>query len=439
MTKIIRLTVLTIIAVNCLTLGMIFFTQPVWAAENTTNDNLTFTPEVSIPDQAGNLSTFTENKPYALDQTTGPICEYILAIYKYAIGIVAIIAAVTMIIGGVIWITAAGSPARVSLAKDWIANSLLGILLALASFLLLATINPELTICQHIAIDTIKPKEDDLGVFYNTDYGEWTSIDKSNNFWCCVIRGDLESGGLAWDPDQKACNTLEVTSRDKAQKYCNNLYDIFSKKAIYNGLDPWTNIKDMFNVVFSSEITRDLKLETRDAGAKPGEKNTASIYQGKCSEVTTEAFGRINDWCRASNAPDYCAIKEDGDSCRVTKTTQGYCKNKQCIPCLKNFAIRSELGQKILEPPDYIKNCHVNKIDCLTLDVLKQYACTDDYQCPDQRYVASPSTKCGNVEMDIKTLSNEYGECQKFIGGLPYKTDKGAIDTENISVCNYNP
>jgi len=72
------------------------------------------------------------------------IGEYIKAIYKYAIGIVGILAAVVLMFGGILWLTAGGNAERVGNAKSWIGASLTGLVLALASYMLLATVNPAL-------------------------------------------------------------------------------------------------------------------------------------------------------------------------------------------------------------------------------------------------------------------------------------------------------
>jgi len=73
------------------------------------------------------------------------IGQYIAGIYKYAIGIVGILAALILMVGGVIWITAGGNQTRVGEAKAWIGASLTGLLLALCSYLILYQVNPKLT------------------------------------------------------------------------------------------------------------------------------------------------------------------------------------------------------------------------------------------------------------------------------------------------------
>lgn len=71
--------------------------------------------------------------------------QYIAAIYKYAIGIVGILSGIMIVVGGLIWLTAGGAADRVSTAKSFIESSLVGLVIALTSFLLLYAINPKLT------------------------------------------------------------------------------------------------------------------------------------------------------------------------------------------------------------------------------------------------------------------------------------------------------
>jgi len=86
------------------------------------------------------------------------ISEYIVAIYKYAIGVVGIIATVVLMIGGLVWLTSGGNQTRVGEAKAWIGASLTGLLLTLGSFMILATVNPKLTQFEPIKI-AVPPKE----------------------------------------------------------------------------------------------------------------------------------------------------------------------------------------------------------------------------------------------------------------------------------------
>lgn len=94
----------------------------------------------SVPLPGGPANTdFTTNK------STKPIADYIKLIYKYAIGVVGILATVVMMVGGIMWIMSGGSPERAGEAKAYISASLTGLVLTLFSYLILATVNPALT------------------------------------------------------------------------------------------------------------------------------------------------------------------------------------------------------------------------------------------------------------------------------------------------------
>ncbi len=65
-------------------------------------------------------------------------------LYVFGIGLVGISALIMVVFGGVKYMTAAGSPQRIGDAKSTITNALFGVALALISWILLYTINPDL-------------------------------------------------------------------------------------------------------------------------------------------------------------------------------------------------------------------------------------------------------------------------------------------------------
>jgi len=103
---------------------------------------------ISLKIPIGNLSKLLIN-----ESTIG---LYIMEIYKYLIGIVGILATVVMMIGGVIWISAGGNASRVGEAKAWIGGALMGLVLALSSYTILNTIDPDLVSIQKINIAPIE-------------------------------------------------------------------------------------------------------------------------------------------------------------------------------------------------------------------------------------------------------------------------------------------
>ncbi|MFA5360208.1 MAG: pilin [Patescibacteria group bacterium] len=119
------------------------------AAASTDGKKASFTPQVGIG------TDFQKGKAYTPDGSTAMIGQYIRAIYKYAIGIVGILAAVVLMIGGVMWIVAGGNATMIGEAKSWIGASLTGLLLALCSYFILATVNPALVNFKTTTIQTV--------------------------------------------------------------------------------------------------------------------------------------------------------------------------------------------------------------------------------------------------------------------------------------------
>lgn len=68
---------------------------------------------------------------------------YLVGIYNFLLSIVGIVAVMMLIIGGMRYITAAGNAAAIGDAKDIIQNAIVGLLLALLSWVFIATINPD--------------------------------------------------------------------------------------------------------------------------------------------------------------------------------------------------------------------------------------------------------------------------------------------------------
>ena len=92
--------------------------------------SINFTPQVPIPGvntSAGEL-----------------IVNYIVGIYRYGIWLAGILAFIMIIVGGLTWMLAGGSSERVSAAKSRIGAAILGLGIALSSYLILSSINPRL-------------------------------------------------------------------------------------------------------------------------------------------------------------------------------------------------------------------------------------------------------------------------------------------------------
>ena len=87
------------------------------------------------------FGTFDLNDP--ANQNIPSIIAYF---YYFIVGIAGLAVFVMLIWGGVQWLTSGAIPAQASEAKDRIKSALLGLVLILASFLVIQVLNPELTI-----------------------------------------------------------------------------------------------------------------------------------------------------------------------------------------------------------------------------------------------------------------------------------------------------
>jgi hypothetical protein len=73
-----------------------------------------------------------------------PLGGYLIALYNFLLGAVGIIAMMMLVYGGFRYMTSAGNPAAMGDAKDIFYSAIIGLSLALVSYLIIGTINPEL-------------------------------------------------------------------------------------------------------------------------------------------------------------------------------------------------------------------------------------------------------------------------------------------------------
>jgi len=125
---------------------LLFFCLPAYAQNET--DLKPPTLQINIPTL--NLAEWTPQN------SSNWVGVYIVAIYKYGVGIIGIVAAVVMMFGGILWLTAGGDSGKVSEAKEWIKASLYGLIIALTSYTMLYIINPDLVSFASLDIDKIK-------------------------------------------------------------------------------------------------------------------------------------------------------------------------------------------------------------------------------------------------------------------------------------------
>lgn len=74
------------------------------------------------------------------------LTEMVKYFYEWGVFIGGIAAFISLLFGGFLYLTSAGNPSRVSEAKDRMTSAIIGLILLLSIYLILNTINPELTV-----------------------------------------------------------------------------------------------------------------------------------------------------------------------------------------------------------------------------------------------------------------------------------------------------
>ncbi len=84
-------------------------------------------------------------EPFGITFKNSDIGDILSSLYVFGISLVGISAFAMFVYGGLLYMTAGDSTGRVSRAKSAMGNALFGLILALTSYLILYTINPEFT------------------------------------------------------------------------------------------------------------------------------------------------------------------------------------------------------------------------------------------------------------------------------------------------------
>lgn len=146
-----------------------------------------FNPSVTIPN-----SDYSAGQDVKVEESTSALANYIVAILKYSTGVIGIIAAIVLMTGGIIWVTAAGNQEQIGSAKKFIASSLIGMLLTFGSFTILAMVNTNLV---NLKITPVKKIQ-------NIPIGDYGCCAKTK-----TVDGQLEETAEKLSEDN--CNNLQ--------------------------------------------------------------------------------------------------------------------------------------------------------------------------------------------------------------------------------------
>jgi len=373
----------------------------VLAQETNTNEAIWKIPELQI--KISNKLNYTKlfPKPVACKDRPELTCvywlgNYINEIYKYAIGIVGILAAVVLMIGGVIWITAGGSASRIGEAKSWIFSSLTGLIIALTTYLILFQINPDLVKITPIGIKEIaKTASNDSG---NKTY---------NNFGCCLITrqyfDNYNNPISTEEPEVSAENTMY--SDCMAKENSTSALEAITVQFIVNSqtLDGKT----------CTEPTKP-DLSNNDICQKYATNNVIDFYQIQNSGNKKDPIGTCENYNFSNSAgvdPKLLrAIAQEESSCRAdSNSSADACGLMQLKPSTVNKDcqwLKDHPQESIELAANYIKNdCSGgNNYDAMACYNGGPDAINDSDDCP------------GNLKYECCINSGELGtETQPYV------------------------
>ncbi|MFH1536395.1 MAG: pilin [Patescibacteria group bacterium] len=156
-------------------------------------------------------------------QVTG-FNEYIKIIYRFGIGLIALIALFLIVFNGINWILAGGNDQRIGEAKTAIVSAIIGLLLALSSYVILYTINPNLVNLEVMQIPLIQFQETEevLDFDYECvfDLVRGDPWQKASDEWCDTSLNPSHAiPVVAWLPDVVIscyCNPHPVVAAARA-------------------------------------------------------------------------------------------------------------------------------------------------------------------------------------------------------------------------------
>jgi len=182
-----------------LILTLIIFLGFVLAFANLASAKVEWTPLVEIP---------------GMPSGAAPLGGYLVSLYNFLLAAVGIIAMVMIVYGGFRYMTSAGNPATMADAKDIVYSSIIGLALALLSWIIVNTINPELIFTTGPGMPSANLPSVSIGgnVPPSCAYGSLSRVEGPEPDEChCIGWSELPPPGRdcrAFKSDFDWCNTL---------------------------------------------------------------------------------------------------------------------------------------------------------------------------------------------------------------------------------------
>ncbi|PKM91102.1 hypothetical protein CVU82_03535 [Candidatus Falkowbacteria bacterium HGW-Falkowbacteria-1] len=302
-----------------------FLVIPFLVFAQSSSNPVEFTPQVTIPG-----SSFIKGTTYTIKESTSSIAEYVKAIYNYLLSIVGITAAIVLMVGGVIWLTSGGSSEKVTQAKSWIGGSLTGLTLALLSYIILQTINPQLVSFTPTDIPKIRPIKTGC-CQYQTLGATRSTAEQTTDVECYRIhleKADPKIASITNEELNKSPYNGELSiylgddrfNAKKRANYADGICEETGYCEIYD--DDFANL----NISERRDSTVVTQMSLRQCGALNNKPNEASWATGKIIArfYSEEQFKQENMAIYRTAFQKTCENREGG-SCNNSGSLYCYC------------------------------------------------------------------------------------------------------------------
>ncbi|MFH1315171.1 MAG: D-alanyl-D-alanine carboxypeptidase family protein [Candidatus Uhrbacteria bacterium] len=151
---------------------------------------------IDIPGFSEDLFDVVEDGNYLNINFLG---EYVVAWYRWLTGAAVIIATVMIMVGGVQYMLGKGM-GQVTSAKNRISSAVIGLVLLLGSYVILYTVNPQLTFFEPLRVDYVAyvalPLEEQADLAYDPNLGKLCDSIESCREWCTLTNNGTDEEAL---------------------------------------------------------------------------------------------------------------------------------------------------------------------------------------------------------------------------------------------------
>jgi len=297
------------------------------------------------------LETTWPTSPFGTDLTnTSTLTDLVKYIYEWGIFIGGLAVFISLLIGGFLYLTSAGNPARMGEAKDRIFSALIGLVLLFSIYLILNVINPELTVLTMPQQGIGSPCDKETS---STDCPAGSICDDptlgdSNKDGVCVLQSYKITCDTNEDCWKTECiNNSDCASEDCSSQACDTGIDCLAPNSTCGG-DP--NPGDGIKAGTCSKFV--CKDETC-SDKNPGDGKSEGFCKINCKKVVFFEEKGCKGTGREYIGPKTCEkLNEDGSAATVLSARiRGSCSvflyaNADCSSAKSSFGGDPEKGDE---------------------------------------------------------------------------------------------